>query len=155
MIRVIEPARLHETAQAIRNADKIVYRHLRAGLRAAGEDTIRDIRAEIGKIPSKSGTGQVRGALQAGTRVSISVASANSAAVSLVTDPRRLPAGKRALAKAFNTERFRHPVFGHRNTWSTQPGHPYFGDTIQRNRVSMTERIMRELVHAEHEIGAW
>lgn len=152
VIRVVDPPRLHAVATALRATEPIVYRHLRAGLRAAGADSVSAVQGEIRRIPSRAGTGAVRGALAAGTRVSIGLRSARSASVTIVTDPGRLPAGKRPLAKAMNKATFRHPVFG--AGWVNQQGHPYFGATIRRRQPAMSSLIWRELVAAEREIGA-
>lgn len=149
----MEPARLHATAKALRDADPKIYKALRAGIRTAGDDTVEDIRSEIGQVPSKSGRGIVRGALKAGTRVSISVASPKSSAVTLVTDPRHLPASKRPLAAAFNKDLFRRPIWGGRGGWTVQRGHPYFQHTIMRNQPAMTTAVWRELTRAEQTIG--
>ena len=136
----IESADFHRLFVATRDADTVLYRELRKAMRAAGKPIVDDVRAEIDKIPSSGRyrTG-IRTALKAGTRVAIST-SPRSAGIRIVTSPSRLPASKRALAKALNQPRFRHPIFGGK-TFAEQSGRPYFGAVIGRHRDDVTRRI--------------
>lgn len=108
----VDPAEFFMVARAARDADKRLYAAMRSEMRSEASELVGLIRAEIGRIPS-SGSGRtgIRTALQRGTRASISVASARTAGVRIVTSAKFLPPRKRTLAKAMNLERFRHPVF--------------------------------------------
>lgn len=141
-------------AAAAKSADKKIIAEMRRGLRVAGERTAADVRREVGQVPSRRGRGRVRGALAKGTRVSISVARPRTAGVTIVTDPRYLPPSKRVLARKFNYERFRRMVFGNRDVWVTQQGHPYFHATILRNQAEMTGQVWRALKAAEYQVMA-
>lgn len=150
----IQSSDFRAAAASAKGADKAIIRELRRGIRMAGDDAVRDVKAAIGEVPSSGrySTG-VRAALQAGTRVSISTASPRSAGVRIVTDPRRLPVGKRVLAKSMNLQSFRHPVYG-KDEWVDQPGRPYFGAVILASRKRMEAGIWRSLATAEREVMA-
>ncbi len=49
------------------------------------------------------------------------------------------------FAKAYNTKRFRHPVFGDRSTWVEQAGRPYFGEVITDRRNELAQAIVDAL----------
>jgi hypothetical protein len=68
--------------------------------------------------------------LSAGTRVSLSF-SRTAAGVKIVTGSGGLGATHKGLLAAYNTETFRHPVFGNTHAWSEQHGRPYFGKVIE------------------------
>lgn len=126
----IESADFHRLYMASKEFAPDLAKELRKAIRRAGGPIVRDIRSAIDEIPSSGRyrTG-VRAALKAGTRVSIST-SRTGAGAKFVTNPSRLPAAKRSLAKAMNKAAFRHPVLGNREAWVEQAGHPYFGSTI-------------------------
>lgn len=138
------------------------------------------MRAAIGQIPSKSGTGTVRGALQAGTRVTIMASNPRTAGVKIVTSGAKLPPNKRALVKAMNKESFRHPVFAnpsHVRNWRTkavralaafrgiapkkvqswkwveQKGHPYFGAVLAERRSAIEADISAAAQRAADQIA--
>lgn len=170
----LDASEFYMIARAARDTDKRLYANMRKELRAAGDEFVALVRTEIGRIPSsgKRRTG-VRAALQKGTRASISVASARTAGVRIVTSPRFLPESKRPMAKAFNLETFRHPVFpdpdrprslasrragaraamaggrvagaGESWTWVQQSGRPYFGAAIFRNQDVAMARLRTAL----------
>jgi hypothetical protein len=146
---------------ATKDLDRKLYAELRRTLRKAADPIVSDVRAGIRAVPSKS-NGGTRDALAAGTRASILASSQRTAGVRIVTSPNRLPAGKRPLAKAFNLEKFRHPVFARagavrslRNranrlrgrdevqswAWVEQEGRPYFGAAILANHDRVRDEM--------------
>jgi hypothetical protein len=52
------------------------------------------------------------------------------------------------MVRAWNRPSFRHPVYGNRETWVTQTGHPYFESTILQHRVDVQLAILRALQDA-------
>ena len=136
----IESEDFHRLFVATKDADAVLYRGLRKALREAAGPMVAGIRAQIDLIPSSGKSTGVRAALKAKTRASIST-SARSAGVRIVTSPRRLPPGKRVLAKSLNKAAFRHPVFGNREEWVNQSGRPYFGATINAHTEETRRRV--------------
>jgi hypothetical protein len=152
----IESADWLELFKATKDIDRRLYAELRKSLRKAADPIVSDVRAGIREIPSKS-NGGTRDALAAGTRASILASSQRTAGVRIVTSPNRLPAAKRPLAKAFNLEKFRHPVFaragavrrlasrlrggepGQSWKWVEQEGRPYFGAAILAHQQAVRE----------------
>ena len=150
-VRVVRSEDFHRLFLATRDADRVLYRQLRAALRDAGKPIVSDVKRAIAAIPSSgryhSG---VRAALIAGTRVSIS-ASQRSAGIKIVTSPSRLPAGKKPLAKAMNKPAFRHPVFG--GGWAVQSGNPYFDQVISRHVADVHREVARAMEHTAEQIA--
>lgn len=138
---------LHAAAQAAKEFDRRMYTEMRRSLRIAASDVIKDIRQEIGRIPSsgKSGTG-VRIALQRGTRASISVSKPKTAGVRIVTSGRYLPEGKKPLVKAMNLAEFRHPVYPK----------PYNEPHMWRSHRTLRARdYARSVGKRESELASW
>ncbi|WP_062516489.1 hypothetical protein [Demequina gelatinilytica] len=57
----------------------------------------------------------------------------------------RIRGGGSGFAKAYNTKRFRHPVYGNRSTWVSQAGRPYFGEVITQRREELAQAILAAL----------
>lgn len=168
----IDSAEWHELFKATRDFDTALYRELRSALRKAGGPIVTDVRAEIGKIPSrgvskarathklKSGKritlteGGIRTRLQAGTRVGILASSARTAGIRIVTSPNKLPASKRALAKAMNKPTFRHPVFD-TGGWVEQSGRPYFGAVIGKHADEVRDDMKRAFLRTAAQLPNW
>ena len=138
-----------------RDFDRKLYAQLRKALREAGRPIVDDVKAEIMRIPSSGKyRGGVRAALAAGTSVAIGASSEKSAGIRIKTSPRRLPANKRALAKAFNKDSFRHPVYArawlrrNRQKWVSQPGRPYFGEVIAKHYPDVQDRLAQAFLDA-------
>ena len=151
----IESPDLFRLFRDTRDFDKKLYAQLRKAMREAGGPIVDDVKAEIMRIPSSGKyRGGVRAALAAGTSVSIGASSERSAGIRIKTSPRRLPPGKRPLAKAFEKGSFRHPVFArawlrrNRQKWVVQAGRPYFGATIARHYPDVQERLQAAFLDA-------
>ncbi|MCQ9178757.1 hypothetical protein KMT30_06870, partial [Streptomyces sp. IBSBF 2953] len=86
------------------------------------------VRNSIKSIPSKrpySADG-LRGRMSKATRVEVRTVG-RDAGVAIRVDGRKMPSKMKALPKGMEgTRRWRHPVFGNREVWVTQPPHPYF-----------------------------
>jgi hypothetical protein len=65
----------------------------------------------------------------------------------------QLPASQRKLPRRWDQENgWRHPVFGNRNVWVTQRGHPYFRKTIFRSRDEVTSGVVTAMSTAAERI---
>lgn len=118
--------RISRQLRHVGNGREIRRRFVRE-LRAAARPLVPAVRASIAAIPARSGrhTG-LRRRLQAATRLRIRTAG-RDASVAVLVDPDRMPSGEKALPKLMEgLRRWRHPVFGDRETWVTQQPHPYF-----------------------------
>ena len=176
----IDSRDFHALFVATRDFDKKLYAELRKGLRTAAKPMVDDIKGEIGRIPSSGRhPGGVRAALASGTRASILASSARTAGVRITTSASKLPPGKRPLAKAFNKERFRHPVFADpervRNSrsrgarllaritgrslgswvWVDQPGNPYFNKPIESRADEVRAAMESAFWRTASELPNW
>lgn len=164
-----------------RDFDKKLYAGLRKQMRLIAEDTVADVRAEIGRIPSSGRYRRgLRASLARGTRASITMGNkvGRGAGVRVTTSSRGMP------AKAMNLPmgRLRHPVFKRDNytlgqadafakategvsrgkaraaarrswKWVQQDSRPYFGITILKHQRGMRERIVQALDDAAKEMA--
>ncbi len=173
---------LVELLNAAKGADKKIATELRKAIRKAAEDAVGDVKREIGNIPSKSGGGAVRAALQAGTRVQILASSPRTAGVKIITTGAKLPAKKKPLVRAMNRPTFRHPVFAnpkhvrsltkdqrlenkwlaargrggekHKSwTWVEQQGHPYFDAVLDGRGPQIQTEIAAAAQRAADQIA--
>lgn len=107
-------------------------RELKAGIRKAAKPMVPAVRKSIGQIPSKQGGvtrlgGSLRADMQRATKLQIRT-TRSMAGINIRVDGRKMPEGKKSLPSYMEGRKrpWRHPVFGNRNVWVTQPGHPYF-----------------------------
>jgi hypothetical protein len=132
----------------LRGFDRTLYTRTRARIRARVRPVLDDVKAEILKGgPSRTG---MRAGLAAGTRASIS--TGKQANVTIVTSPSKLPANKAAMARTWNKETFRHPLFGDRWHWYSQAGHEFFLPTILKHRLAFQQAYLSALQDAIREI---
>jgi hypothetical protein len=121
-------------ARDLRAAGPAVRRRFRANVTAAMQPMKADTQANARAIPAKGprSTG-LRDALAAATRIQISTAGRN-ARVRLIVDGKKMPTGQQALPQLMEGERvWRHPDFGNRQTWVTQPSHPFVAPAVLKN----------------------
>ncbi|UBU11601.1 hypothetical protein [Nonomuraea gerenzanensis] len=58
----------------------------------------------------------------------------------------RMPSGLEMLPRGFDTAKgWRHPVFGNRERWVTQPGHPWFRQTIAKTAPKAREEMKQAM----------
>jgi hypothetical protein len=139
----IDPQEWYRFKQKIDAIDPELARALRRRIRNAGNIAALAVKAALAE-PTPGGTplGSEAGrqALIQATRVSVSFGKA-AAGARIMTTSARLPQVQKGLLKVYNKTSFRHPVFGDRNVWVTQEGHPYFGAAIYKviNRAILDE----------------
>lgn len=140
----IDPRDFGRLMRGIRGFDKSLSTALRKRLRAAAKPAVDEVKATLLAAPSKGGSkDHLRRTLADGTKVSIT--TGKDAGITIVTSGAKLPAPR--LAKAYNKQAFKHPVFGNREVWVTEPGHPYFG-RVYRHRPQMRQAALQALADA-------
>ena len=135
-------------------------RELSGGLRDVLRPYVPRLRAAYRAGPSTRGSsrrrgGSLRGLLARSVRVEVRL-SGRTAGARIRADGRRMPDGMRAIPRYWEGGgRWRHPVFGDREVWVTQPGHPTFYATVRpaefqaRREVALVvRRIIRRLERA-------
>jgi hypothetical protein len=128
------------TRQLRAQADgKELVKELRTGLRAAITPVRDEVKAAYRASPStRSAAGRrgrsLRGVLARATRVEVRT-TGKLAGVRLRVDGRKMPDQMRALPAYREGEKrpWRHPVYGARETWVTQPAWPLFDRTVERH----------------------
>lgn len=109
-------------------------RQLRPEIRAGAETLVRDMKSRASyssRIPSA-------------IRTTVSFSS-KSGGVTIRVDTRRAPHA-RPLERGNHGGRadsFRHPVFGNRDVWVTQPTRPFFFPAVKAGRKQLVEHISR------------
>lgn len=143
--------------------------NVRREIRKAGDAAVKAAKAEVLKpAPSSLGNrGRVtqnfvlrrRRGQQVGLRIGLRQGIAAGIGVRVVTGKRTngvrivssgsgLDRDHKPMVKAYNTDRFRHPVFGNRENWEPQSGRPYFGSVIASHRSQVQRGILRALDQA-------
>jgi hypothetical protein len=146
----VDSAEFRRTMLSLRGFDKRIYALTRKRIREAAKPVVADVRAELRSGgPSETG---MRDGLAAGTRASVSIGK--KAGVTIVTSPARLPRGKQQMARSWNNNSFRHPVFGDRQQWVSQTGNPYFESTILAHKAEFQRAVLAALQEAVREVEA-
>lgn len=131
---------LRDLAKAIRQTgQKDLRKELMRGLREAAGPVVQDLRRAVTALPARGDTGTRRMIAKA---IGVQVLTGNNAGVRIRVNRKRLPAGKRGIADAFERGQFRHPVHGNREVWVTQrSGGPWFAPTARRHEDRITESM--------------
>lgn len=99
--------------------------------------------AREGRVRSRG----TRAAIAKAMGVSISN-SKRGVQITLRASQRKMPAGLGPMVKAYNSARFRHPVFGDPSRtrdqwgWAYQAGRPYFGSVIGKHKGEMSAAVV-------------
>lgn len=106
-----------------------MLKRFRKELRSAAKPLVPSVRASIRQIPSKrpyTATG-LRGQMSRATGLQVKTAG-RQASVVIRVDGRKMPTRAKAVQSYMEgiKPRWRHPVYGNRETWVQQPAHPYF-----------------------------
>lgn len=84
----------------------------------------------------------LRANIASATGASVS-AGEKKTALAFRVSARQLPPSQRKLPRRWDNESgWRHPVFGNRNNWVKQVGHPYFRKTIYERRDVVTAAVV-------------
>lgn len=137
--------------------DRALSTNLRREIRNAAKD-MRDAMAAEAVAGSYEHETGMRQAVAAGLTVSILTGSARSAGVVIRATTGALPPGKKAMARAWNKQKWRHPVYVRgedgllhedRSDWVDEEGHPYFGVTANRLLRPTQQRIFAAMLDAQ------
>lgn len=126
----IEAPDLRSLIQDVKAFDPKMATALRRELRRSGDEIIAAQKDELG-------VGDLHSQIAAGLRTRITAGTTRQG-ISIVTNGPR--SGGASLAKVFERDTFRHPVFGS-GDWVDQEGTPYFNKPAQAGYERMRERI--------------
>lgn len=137
-----------ELTGGIRDVLRPVARQAQAAFRALPDGPTRKTRA-------RAGLGELTTLLAKATRLEVRT-SGKLAGVRVRVDGRRMPSGMKALPGYAEGERarWRHPVFGDRETWATQQAFPTFYRTVEPHRDEVSRAIDRVLEDVKRKIEA-
>lgn len=136
---------LQQLAKALRDVDPLMRKQLPARLREAAKPIRDDANS---RKPSPK--------IRVGTRVKLNSRKGASVAV-VASSPKKPPlaglleAGNKGSR---NTGSFRHPVFGNRNVWVTQPTKPYLRPAGQAHAEEARQRIEEIIDDIARHLGA-
>lgn len=134
---VIDPTEWYRLKRDLDKFDPALARALRRRIRNAGQVAADSVKKKLGE----EGSGPGRQALIDATRVSVSFGK-TAAGARIVTSANRLPAEHKGLLLVYNKTQFRHPLFGDRDHWYSQQGHPYFRKGIY---AVMNREVVNEI----------
>lgn len=133
-IRLQGGEELRRVSRELRRMDNPeIKKRFRKELRAAARPLVPKVRESIRAIPSARGYSPdgLRGALSKATRLEVKTAG-RQAGVAIRVDGRKMPSHMKSLPSMVEgKKRWRHPVFGNRDTWVSQPRHPYFYSALR------------------------
>ena len=160
-MRAVAKPIVGEIRAEVRSSKGTSHRGVRASeverqLHALGRAGRRGVRLTERQVASL----QKRLAKVTGLRDSIAAASGSSVAagdrkVELAFKVRasQLPPSQRKLPRRWDAEGgWKHPVYGNRNVWVRQVGHPYFRKTIYRNRDDVAAGVVTAMSAAAEKI---
>jgi hypothetical protein len=94
----------------------------------------------------------LREAIAAASGSSVSVTDKKTALAFRVRAS-QLPPSQRKLPRRWNSEKgWRHPVFGNREVWVPQVGHPYFHKVIRARQGEITGAVVAAVKEAAEKI---
>lgn len=166
-----------EVAKAMRTVSRPVVAQIRAEVTSSKGSSERGVHASAVERQlhalSRSGHGQKkalteRQARSAGRRAekmsslrqSIAAAAASQVsasdkktALAFRIKASTLPPSQRKLPRRWDKPSgWKHPVFGNRNIWVKQTGHPYFAPTISKNKSQVTTGVVSAMTAAAEKI---
>jgi hypothetical protein len=137
-------ARISRELRRMNNPE--LKKRFRQELRAAGKPMVPAVRAAIRQIPSKRGYSAdgLRGQMARAVKLEVRT-TGREAGVRLRVDGRKMPDQKKALQSYMEgvRSRWRHPVYGNREVWVTQPSKPYFYRTVEPMGLAAQRNIQR------------
>lgn len=137
---------LRGISRELKAAPSALRTDLRRNIVAAVEPMKKQVQRNAFNIPAK-------GDRHTGLRVRIMRATtiktrftARTTLVRLWVDPSKMPEGQKKLPVYMEGERaWRHPVYGHKNTWVTQPSHPYFAPAVPAHLPGVNAGVVAAL----------
>ena len=103
---------------------------------ALSERQVRSVQKRIAKMTS------LRESIASASGASVS-AGEKKVELAFKVRASQLPASQRKLPRRWDQENgWRHPVFGNRNVWVSQRGHPYFRKTVYRSKDELKAGVL-------------
>lgn len=116
---------------------------------ATGQRSERRVRS-IQRRLNKAGSLREQIAAASGSSVS---ASATKVALGFRVRASKLPPSQRKLPRRWDKpDGWRHPVYGNRNVWVPQKGHPYFRTTVTEAKPQLTTAVVSAMTVAAEKI---
>jgi guanyl-specific ribonuclease Sa len=124
--------------------------HLSSELIAQEAQRIRSRQRSVQRRLTKAASLREQIAAASGSSVS---ASDKKVALAFKVRAGNLPPSQRKLPRRWDKPGgWRHPVFGNRDVWVPQKGHPYFRTTITQNRGQVTTAVVTAMTVAAEKI---
>lgn len=124
--------------------------HLSSELVAKEAQRIRSRQRSVQRKLEKAGSLREQIAAASGSSVS---ASDKKVALAFRVRAGNLPPSQRKLPRRWDLPGgWRHPVFGNREVWVSQIGHPYFRTTVTNNRGQVTSAVVAAMAVAAEKI---
>ncbi len=114
-----------------------------------GRGYFRKVRTYADTDVKRSRTRGLREAIKAGLKTRVTAGKSRQEVSVRTTGPKD---DGYNMAKVWQSERFRHPVFGS-DTWVDQKGQPYFWGPAYRGRDEMQRRVMRAIDAATQQMS--
>lgn len=135
--------------------DRELLKRFRKELRAAARPLVPAVRASIRSIPSSRPytAGGLRGQMSRATGLEVKT-TGKQASVIIRVDGRKMPVKAKALQAYMEgtKPKWRHPVFGHLNTWVQQPAHPYFFNVMRTGGIRARVAVNRVIDQVSKDI---
>lgn len=144
---------LGDLARRLRKAARAdLRRELVKGIRRPAADIAKQAKANVRALPSRGRSSGLRRRVARTVRVTARSSGAG-VGVRIWADPKRMPGGQGNLPRHLDTGRWRHPVFGDRDTWVTQTVPPGWfgraardkGDDARREVLDAMRRVRDQL----------
>lgn len=162
-VTILDSKDLKTLAKAFKGvADgKALRKELTDGMRGVLRPMVPEVRAAFKASPSeghgsaskaRQAAPDLRGLLAKATRIEVKL-TGRAAGARIRVDGRRMPSGLRGIPKAWEHEagaRWRHPVFGRRDTWVQQRPRPLFYRIV----APKAERAAREIEQIANRVVA-
>jgi|SRR5215216_3460646 len=159
-VSLIDSGDLKAVNKALKQLEdgKEIRKQLSRELREIARPLVPRVRQAWLSAPSTQGPGRgqpdLRVLLAKATRAEVRL-TGKSAGVTIRTDGRRMPSGMKALpgyAEGIRRRRWRHPVYGNRNTWVQQQPFPRFYDAVQPDEAAAAQAIERAVLRVMNQI---
>ena len=134
--------------------DRDLGLRMRREIRNAAKPIVADVKRKVLEDPPGGGrvTVGTREAIARGVALKISTAT-KGGGVTVAASGRHLPTDRKAMLRAYNSDSFRHPVYGNRKRWVRQQGNPFFRSVIAEHGVQLRIAVQKALFEAAEALG--
>jgi hypothetical protein len=126
--------------------DKVLSSALRTEIRVAAQEAVAAVKDRVrsGTYTADVGT---RADIAAGSRLQMETTT-KAAGVRIIATGENLPDDRKLMVAAWQKVSFKHPAFGDKAVIITQPGQPYFFQTITEKQPRVTAAVQRAMQRA-------